>query len=283
MTREEVTRLWELAKAEETQNRDRVFKYLQTLTPGCPTFRMTDITYNYQPDISITITFLNNREDPEVKSSYFEFDIAYKAEYDWETKTAKAPELLMGCGSYGMQTKKQNPGKVYGYHMMGVLWEHETEFTKLLDTLSHDASEAYSSAKCEYDLEQAEIKRKGEEAHKAEVAAQVKVGFEFSEQLDNRRQNKYEYKITKMTPKRCYLEVVRQYKDWRYRWEDSKCVGREDGVFSEKFTCYMETSRLLSRLINGTEHYCDLTHGEQPIGNQNFTVEKFTPSTNEED
>lgn len=256
--------LEELRTASDAQyesNENKITSYIKALTDKPCVVSCSDSTTAHNGkdhrDFYITVEFLGE-DGKRIFAS--DFNASYRARSHWSNNDLvfDGPALAMDCGSSGLTTRKDNPGKIYRVQLMAALWEHEDEFCELLESLPHNDVYAYCDERARLERIKREEEKQAREKKTAEVEAALVAGFEFTEaNLDYRgkKLGVVTFKVDKVTPKRVYFTRKSTQPGSRYKHEITdgkyKYVGTEYGIETVVHTCYADKGSVIYALVNG--------------------------------
>lgn len=212
------------AKGEANYNEDRITSYLQGLIDS--PIRV-NVNRNDDRETYLSVEFLDVNG-----KKYFAADvsISYECEYDFDLRDYPDPVLRMDSSSSGLTSRKENPGKVVRAEFMYKLWQHEIEFTHLLDTLSHSAEKAYTDACSKKQAEERKQAKLTEDAKRNAVLKTLAPGLTFEHE-----HLRTSYTIQKVTPARVYVNC--------------KHINLSDDCMAI-YDCYVNKSLLVDQLVN---------------------------------
>lgn len=196
----ELSRLWERAHEENIKNREAISKFIQDRTDKKLIVRSTCSYYTKSMEVSVNIEFFDEAKGKTDFGS--DFDIYYRSYHRDES-----PKLQMGCGTIGSYTRDDAPYQIDRMRLMLKLWDCEEELVSLFNHLPHFANDEAEALQRQADKEEEEAERLAEENKRLKVIRKLQVGYKFSDS-SKRLGNHYEYTVTKITPKRVYLDYT---------------------------------------------------------------------------
>lgn len=226
------------AQEEARDNEKKITDYLQGLIDN-PI--KVDVNCNDGREVYLTVKFLGAEGE---KYWAADVSISYESKYDFDLKKRVDPVLRMDSSSSGLTSRQENPGKVLRAEFMYKLWQHEPEFTQLLNTLPHNADKEYTDAWHKHQAEEQEQARLAEVAKRAQVFQSLAPGLTYE---DTHLQESYT--IQKITPARVYVQ--RRSLNVNYR-------GKSVFVYD----CYISKELLIDQLAKGYSIF--------QIGSENF-------------
>ena len=126
--------------------------------------------------------------------------------------------------------------------------------------------------------EEAEAKRLAAQQKEQEIRNNIKVGYTFEDNQDN---GNFKYTITKITPKRVYLDLVHSYKSTHGIWKDGKFTGSQVVLVRCPKSGYIETECLVNELMHLGETYYNVADGLKGVcsGSREMEDLEFLPAT----
>lgn len=235
----ELSRLWERAHEENIKNREAISKFIQDRTDKKLIVRSTCYYYTKSMEVSVNIEFFDEAKGKTDFGS--DFDIYYRSYHRDES-----PKLQMGCGTIGSYTRDDAPYQIDRMRLMLKLWDCEEELVSLFNHLPHFANDEAEALQRQADREEADAERLAREKKEREVKANIQVGYKFN---DRNKKKYFNYTITKITPKRVYLDYTESFDTSHYVWEGNTCIGEQFVLKHIKLSGYVEYDSLVSRLM----------------------------------
>lgn len=243
----ELSRLWERAHEENIKNREAISKFIQDRTDKKLIVRSTCYYYTKSMEVSVNIEFFDEAKGKTDFGS--DFDIYYRSYHRDES-----PKLQMGCGTIGSYTRDDAPYQIDRMRLMLKLWDCEEELVSLFNHLPHFANDEAEALQRQADREEAEAERLAREKQRQEIVDSIKVGYTFSDSNEGRGHH-YEYTVTKITPKRVYLDYVENYETSHYVWKGNVCTGEQFVLVHGKNSGYIEYDYLVKLLMETNDKY----------------------------
>lgn len=197
----ELQRAWEAADAQEKNNQEIISNYIKSLTTEKIIVR-SSIRRN---DFGIEVEFL---DDNDKRIFGADFSIYYRAEWRKEE-----PVLKMNSGTIGSYSRQEAPAQIARLELMLNIWKHEDELVKLLTGLDFSAIDYAAELQREKNREEREIEQKEREEKITKIKADLVVGKTFT---IAKEEGSAEYTITKITPKRVYIDYTLKWPTERY-------------------------------------------------------------------
>lgn len=237
----ELSRLMAEARKETKNNEQIISDYIQALTDKKLVVRSSYNYYEYSQltEVSVWVEFFDESKGRTDFGS--NFDIHFKASSDG-TYTFK-----QGCGTCGSYSRKEAPYQIDRMRLMLNIWDREKELVELFDNLPYEANKAAERLLRQKDREDAEAERIAREKKEQEVKAKIKVGYTFS---DSNKRESFEYTITKITPKRVYLEYTSSFELKEYVWEDDTYLREKNVLKHVKSSGYIEYDLFVNLLTD---------------------------------
>lgn len=236
----ELSRLWEEARKETKKNQQIISDYIQAMTDKKLVVRSTYYCYSKTKDISVDVEFFDEAKGKADFGSAF--GISYRVSSD-----GTRHKFRMGCGSMGSYTREEAPYQIDRMRLMLNIWDHEEEVIALFNSLPYEANRAAEKLAMQKEKEDEEADRIARDEKEQEVKAKIKVGYTFS---DKNSKQSFEYTITKITPKRVYLEYTTSYKHTKYVWEDGVRTGEQTILRHIKSSGYIEYDLFVNLLTD---------------------------------
>lgn len=267
----ELQKLWEQAHKETLMNIDTIKEFIQAKTDKKLVIRGSVEYYKQPCEVYVGVEFFNEETGKTDFGS--DFSIYYKRQYSKDE-----PKFEMGCGTIGSYSREERPYQIDRMRLMLKLWDSEEELVSLFNSLPRSANDMANAMQRQADKEEAEAKKLAAKQKEQEVRSKIKVGYTFEDNQDN---GNFKYTITKITPKRVYLDLVHSYKSTHGIWEAGEFTGSRVVLVRCPKSGYIETECLVNELIHLGENYYNVAESLKGvcIGNREIEELEFIPAT----
>ena len=267
----ELQKLCEQAHKETLMNIDTIKNFIQAKTDKKLIVRCS-IEYYEQPcNVYVGVEFFDEKTGKADFGS--DFSIYYKHNYSTDKH-----KFEMGCGTIGSYSREEEPFQIDRMRLMLKLWDSEEELVSLFNSLPRSANDIAAAMQRQADKEEAEAKRLAVKQKEQEIRSKIKVGYTFENNLEN---GNFKYTITKITPKRVYLDLVHSYKSSHGIWKAGEFTGSQVVLVRCPKSGYIETECLVNELIHLGEKYYGVIDNLKGVRSGNREIEEleFLPAT----
>lgn len=248
---EQVNELYKYRMIENADNESKIENYFKSLLKDYhANIKVMDCRIF---GINVKIELLNEDNKP-----YFgtDFEIIYESSFGSETKLLK-----MDYGAVGVFDIENESEQIIRIKMMNIVLDHINEIKDLFESLKFCVEQKFNEANIKLDKLSRENSRINIENEKQKIRTQIIKDAEFTN-LDFNDSSEVSYawkiKITKVTDKRIYANIVEAKYDRQYNIDTDDfddCI-----VFNYK-SGYIETEKLINILLYKRSKCIDEFHG----------------------